>query len=70
MDDFRIFGALLTLKATKAITKEKFVEEWRRNQKRMGIVPMPSTSYLLGPRKRIGFFQRLKWRFGIGRFAK
>jgi hypothetical protein len=68
--DYRIFGALATLKRTRAITKERFIEEWRRNQKRQHIDPMPSTAYLVGPGKPIGFLQRLKWRYGIGRFAK
>jgi hypothetical protein len=68
--DFRIYGALITLKNTGTITREKFVEEWHRNQRRLGIVPMPATKYLMGPQKRASFFQRICRRFEIGRFAK
>ncbi|GHU58845.1 hypothetical protein FACS189444_3190 [Spirochaetia bacterium] len=68
--DYRTFGALVTLKNTGAITKQKFIQEWRRNQKREGVDTMPSTAYLLGPNKPISFIQRLIWRFGIGRSKK
>jgi hypothetical protein len=68
--DYRIFGALVTLKTTGAITRERFIEERRRNQKRQHIDPMPSPAYLVGPRKPMSFLQRLKWRYRSGMFAK
>ncbi|GHV79831.1 hypothetical protein AGMMS49944_16220 [Spirochaetia bacterium] len=68
--DYRIFSSLIVLKKNKVLNREQFIEEWRRNQKRMSIEPTPTTAYLLGPPERASFLQRLCWRFGIGRFSK
>lgn len=68
--DYRIFASLIVLKKNKVLNREQFVDEWRRNQKREGIEPTPTTAYILGPPERASFIQRLIWRLGIGRSKK